>query len=310
METRKLVKSGTGSYVISVPKNWLDHHSLKKGSLIYVDPQGENLLLLPFSKKGKNQPRKLLLTAKEPIRVITRRLIAAYISGYEEVSIKGLRSKEADQAITEQLGHLPGWELIEKQRESLSIRDLLRMDDITLPRALKQMDMTLRAMFKDLYEHREEISVEEFYEQDKIVNKLYWGISRGVKAVLKNELPPKDIADYYEVMLLHQLNVSLEGLGDHLKELAKESSTLSSAQKKRVDNMVESLYQVYEELMKAYYTQNTEVAYYYLTQDLLLYDKAKGIFGKLKTKDAIIVSRILNAIVLTLTKISKIIRLR
>ncbi len=310
METRKLVKSGTGSYVISVPKNWLDRHSLKKGSLVYVDPQGENLLLLPFTKKGKNQPRQLMLTTKEPIRVITRRLIAAYISGYEEVSIKGLRDKKTDEVITQQLSHLPGWELIEKKRDSLFIKDLLRMDGFTLPQALRQMDMTLRAMFKDLYEHREEIPVEEFYEQDKIVNKLYWGISRGVKAVLKNEIPPKEITDYYDVMLLHQLNVALEGLGDHLKELAEESIPLSDLQKKRVDAMVEDLYKVYEELMKSYYTQNAEVAYHYLTKDLSLYDKAKGIFGKLKTKDAVLVSRRLNSIVLTLTQISKIIRLR
>ncbi len=142
------------------------------------------------------------------------------------------------------------------------------------------------------------------------MNKLYWGITRAVRAVLKNELPPKEIADYYEVMLLHQLNVALEGLGDHLKELAKETSDLRSVQKKRVDSMVEDLYKVYEELMKAYYTQNTEVAYNYLTKDLSLYDKAKGIFGKQKNKDAVIVSRRLNSIVLTLTQISKIIRLR
>ena len=58
--------------------------------------------------------------------------------------------------------------------------------------------------------------------------------------------------------------------------------------------------------MRGYRQRKKEVAYSYLSKDILLEEKAKNLFGKKHGE----VSRRLTSIVLALTQISKIIRLR
>lgn len=44
---RKLQATATGTYFISLPKDWCDSHSLKKGSVVTISEQKDSLIIIP-----------------------------------------------------------------------------------------------------------------------------------------------------------------------------------------------------------------------------------------------------------------------
>jgi hypothetical protein len=44
---RRLQSTATGTYFISLPKDWCKNHSLKKGSVVSISEQKDSLLIIP-----------------------------------------------------------------------------------------------------------------------------------------------------------------------------------------------------------------------------------------------------------------------
>src|SRR3989344_1650502 len=151
METRKLVQSGLGSLVLSVPKDWLDQHHLSRGDHISVQRQGENLVLIPAMVK-RRPPEQCDLDANESPSTLTRQLIAAYIAGCGTVVVRGRRAAEKERMLIQQIESLAGYELVEKTPERMVVHDVLRLEDLSVRDTFRRMDLTLRMMFDQLSE--------------------------------------------------------------------------------------------------------------------------------------------------------------
>ena len=56
MDVRKLISFGKGSYIISMPKTWVEKNKLKKGDFISVSDDGFELVLSANQQeKGLNR---------------------------------------------------------------------------------------------------------------------------------------------------------------------------------------------------------------------------------------------------------------
>jgi hypothetical protein len=44
---RKLQSNATGTYFISLPKDWCESHGLKKGSVVTISEQKDSLIIIP-----------------------------------------------------------------------------------------------------------------------------------------------------------------------------------------------------------------------------------------------------------------------
>jgi hypothetical protein len=44
---RKLQSTATGTYFISLPRDWCETHGLKKGSLVTISEQKDSLIIIP-----------------------------------------------------------------------------------------------------------------------------------------------------------------------------------------------------------------------------------------------------------------------
>jgi len=47
VKTRKLQATLTGTYFITLPRDWCDAHCLKKGSLVTISQQKDSLIIIP-----------------------------------------------------------------------------------------------------------------------------------------------------------------------------------------------------------------------------------------------------------------------
>ena len=312
METRKLVQSGLGSFVLSVPKDWLDRHSLGKGNTIHIERLGDNLLLLPSRGRQQHAPKQLVLNMDESVNRITRKLITSYIEGCQEVLIRGPRNVEKDTVICDQIEHLAGFEIVEKSSDRMLVQDLLRMESISLIDTFRKMDTTLRMMFSEVCEaiqHGME-KPQIFQQEDKIINKLLYTIARIIRAILQNELIHHGIDDFYQVLLLHELSNALEELGDHLKYLAREAKGVPRQVQNEVADIAKQLLTEYLMLMDAYHKRNREAAYGFLEEKDALHARCVKLLGKRHSPEIVMLSRRLRTMLVTLSQIAKIVRYR
>ncbi len=57
MNSRKIIKLGHSSYVVSVPKSWLKKNRLSKGDRLLVQENGKNDLIVRM-QTGKDQQKE------------------------------------------------------------------------------------------------------------------------------------------------------------------------------------------------------------------------------------------------------------
>ena len=85
-QVRRIQLSGRGSYVVSIPKQWVEQVGMKKGGCVeFIEQPGEGLLLTPFAQTRleDEQPRCEILIAPDAASdAVTRRIISLYLIGY------------------------------------------------------------------------------------------------------------------------------------------------------------------------------------------------------------------------------------
>jgi phosphate uptake regulator len=84
METRKVQLTGKSTFIISLPKTWVNDTGIKARDSIGVIPQPDGTLLLsPKMIKGKLPTKKEITVDKNEEKIhLLRKLIGAYITGY------------------------------------------------------------------------------------------------------------------------------------------------------------------------------------------------------------------------------------
>lgn len=312
MEARSLVQSGLGSFVLSIPKKWLDQHKLRKGDIVYVEQQGNTLILFPGKPKKEKKSRRYTLSARASVEVLTRQLLTAYLEGYEEIVLEGSRDTVLETMLCNEVNDLAGLEIVEKTNTRIVINDLLKLEQVSVKETFKKMDMTLRMMFSEFCSMlMQGLQTPEVLEaEDRLINKLHWLISRFLRAVLKNELPDTEMTDLYDAFILSQLSLAMEGLGDHVKHIAKDVKAFPSQQQQTLIKTMNRLKQIYVGLIESYYKKEYTLAYVHVNDHAGLIEHCRTLFGKNPNPEATVVATRLVFLVEAIANIAKALRYR
>src|SRR4030042_2896973 len=95
-ELRKIQVTGGSTFIISLPKTWVDQHGLKKGSVISINQRDD--LSLSIQPKGTDlidRIKKVNITINEndtPEKVI-RRLVSTYLIGYNIIQLRSTQKR-------------------------------------------------------------------------------------------------------------------------------------------------------------------------------------------------------------------------
>jgi len=93
MEVRRIISLGRSSQVISLPKQWLEYHKLKKGDAISLSFRKDgSLVLFPASlsktAEEENRHKEIVINSNEKITSLIRKIVGCYLNGYKSISIK------------------------------------------------------------------------------------------------------------------------------------------------------------------------------------------------------------------------------
>jgi phosphate uptake regulator len=154
---RRVQLTGRGSYVVSIPKHWVDQAGLAKGGRVEFSRQGNSgLLLTPLEQvkydNGKSRCA-IAIDSNEQPESVERKIISLYVVGFSTIEI-GSKSGSLTAPVREAIRNvartkLVGTELVTESSHSATLQVLLTYPQLLVPDALRRMSSIANSMQQD-----------------------------------------------------------------------------------------------------------------------------------------------------------------
>ena len=232
-ETRKLQFTGGSTYIISLPKRWIDQNQLKKGSVIRIrEEEGGLLSIIPTDTAIQQRPEEtsIKVAANDPPDAVIRKTVSTYLVGYNIIHIKGesqkqLSTKQRREIKTFSRNMLVGTEIVIDTPQELTLQVLLSYPELSVQSALRRMSIITASMQRDAItalkgldrQHAKEVLI-----TDNEVDRFNLYIVRQLKTAIQNpriinEIGLKNARDCLGYRLVTK---SVERTADHAASIA------------------------------------------------------------------------------------------
>lgn len=264
MEYRKLISFGKSSYVVSLPKCWVTQNKLKKGDLVYFEENGPSLMLSPRQDNSDEEKERTIFIDGKSLPRVEREVSAAYITNCRQIVLKGKEVKSKIKEFQIIIQNLIALEIMEQASDSITAKDFLDMDKVSLKEIVRKMDIVTRTMFKESCQIFEEDNYEHINERDKDINRLYFLLYRAVLYNLEN--PMKAMKNFNltptDLIKLHKQGFYIEAIADEVRRTIRYARLmkLPGNKLKKIQELLEKLNEIYLETMKACHTNDIELA--------------------------------------------------
>lgn len=250
MEIRRVQMTGGSSYVITLPKDWIESLQIKKNDPLGVLAQTDGTLLITKNSTGEQSHRVKNLEIESGIDpdYFLRLLIGIYIAGYNaiHVSTKDRMTGSIRNTLREFSNMVIGPEFLEETEHSVLIKDLLNPMEMPIQNSIKRMFVIVKEMHSDAIEafiEKDYDLITDVIERDNDVDRLFWLIARQTNMIMHNAYLSRKMKTSVSQMLPHyQIARIIERVGDHSVRIAKNVKTIQNE---------EIPPQIYENIKKA-----------------------------------------------------------
>ncbi|MEW6604305.1 MAG: PhoU domain-containing protein [Thermoproteota archaeon] len=233
-ETRKLQYTGGSSYIVSLPKKWIQDLGLKQGDHVLIQRQGNSVLqIAPASKRAAKEQREATIEVGKDNNpyFIARKLIALYFLGFNVITIVPkedrllVEQREVIKSIVRRV--LMGTEIIADSATGITLQVLINLLDLSVDAAFKRMLLIAKSMYRDtllaLRENNVELA-EEVVKSDDEVDRFSFYIVRQLKIAINNEHLLKEIGleEPRNCLGYRLIAKSVERVADHAVVIAKD----------------------------------------------------------------------------------------
>jgi|SRR3989344_4846804 len=266
MEPRKLISFGNSSYIISLPKAWVNRHDLGKGDFVYCFENGnDEIVIAPQEKEIKKEIRKVAINVgKKTFKEVKREIISNYIAGYDIIRVESNQNLKFYKELRDSIRDFTTMDITDQGKNLIVAKDFLNLERISLEDLTRRMDLIIRSMMEDTKHYDKKLNLEKIYNMDNEINRITFMLFRFIKKALNDPRLAKSFGLASENLLTLWLMVShLEKFADEIKRVAKFFKVLNI---KRAD-FEELLYiyalieKEYLTTMKSYYNKNKDLAF-------------------------------------------------
>jgi phosphate uptake regulator len=234
-ETRKIQYTGGSSYIVSLPKKWIQDLRLKQGDHVVIARQGHSILqITPASKRISKDQReaRLEVTKDDTPYFLARKLISLYFLGFNTITISqkdaGRLSSEQRQVMKDVVRRvLMGTEIIADSTTGITLQVLINLLELSVDAAFKRMLLIAKSMHRDAILSLKENNIElakEILKSDDEVDRFSFYIVRQLNIAIKNEHLLKEIGldDSRNCLGYRIIAKSTERIADHAATIAKD----------------------------------------------------------------------------------------
>lgn len=264
VEFRKLISFGKSSYVISLPKAWIDKSKLLKGSLISVKEDSDNLILSPKLEEEKPDEKEIVINVDgKEYNQIRREIIPAYINNYHVINLVGKELVEKGTIIRDILHNLMALEIMEQTSEKLVAKDFVNMEKLNVFKLIHKIDVIARSMLDDL-KFSSDVPCENLAARDEDINRITYLLYRAIKYAFNS---PSMMREYKTVplQLLNYWSVisAIERFSDQIKCASVYccSVNLNKQSKEDMNKLLGDVKKAYLQIMAAFYNNDKNAAY-------------------------------------------------
>ncbi|MFX1510051.1 MAG: PhoU domain-containing protein [Promethearchaeota archaeon] len=201
MEARKLQQVGA-SYLLSVPKHWVDNNGLKKGSMILVHERADGMLIIdPGLAEDPLRQRSEILEASN----VAREILAGYLAGNDviEINLGDAMTPALKREVKRMAEFLVGVEIMEEDASKMTLQCLIprSINAITYLRrtygiVTKMHEDAIRAFIRNDQELAQDV-----IDRDREVDRLYFLVVRQLRKAIASPigdhlLSPLNLLDY------------------------------------------------------------------------------------------------------------------
>jgi phosphate uptake regulator len=240
MEIRRVQFTGGSSFVLTLPKDWVDAQKIKKNDPLGIEIQPDGTLLVTKTIEHEPLQRKLDIPVDgitEPAYLF-RLLIGAYISGITMIVITSKeRLPPFVRAVVRDFTQMTiGQEVIDEDDSAITLKDLLNPSEMPFANTIKRMFVIVKAMHGDAItaiRTGNQALAADVTARDNDVDRLHWLIARQTHMILSNTALSKKMS-VSPYMAVHYFIISriIERIGDHAERIAQNAGAI---RKKEID---------------------------------------------------------------------------
>ncbi|MFH1649778.1 MAG: phosphate uptake regulator PhoU [Candidatus Woesearchaeota archaeon] len=268
MEYRKLIKFGKNSFIVSLPKQWIEHNKLVKGSLIQVQPNGNQLALLATPSEASAVLSETNIDLdKVPLNAVKRLICSAYINNVRVLNITGKSLAQNAAYVRSIIHNMIALEIHEQTPSRIIARDYLNMREISIESLLRKMDNIVRSMYLDIIEAAKKgdpATLKDISEgitlRDVDVNRLTFLALRAIKYQIANPMMIESVHTSEDLVHIWESTENLERVADELKYAAQLLPGVSPSNLPGAASVISQARDVYLAAMKAHYTKDVNSA--------------------------------------------------
>jgi len=226
---RKIQLTGRATYTISLPRDWIDRMKLEQGDELSILEQADGTLLVSKEVLAASKEREVIIDLEniKDLNLLDKIIISKYLAGYTKIIIKSNQEidPKASKLISSTVSNLIGSEIISESPNEVEIRDLAIHGEFPIDKALRRAHLIARNMQKvaiDSFINSKKENVNDIYERESSVDRLYFLIRREIASALENPTILKELdMKPHEVLYMYPVAKSLEKIADHCESIAK-----------------------------------------------------------------------------------------
>jgi phosphate uptake regulator len=290
--------SGGSTYIISLPKNWIEEFEIKVGdNITIVKNSNKSLTLIPNERDSQTEKSTAIIPSnqKDSGDTMKRKIIAAYLAGYKTIKIKtkGMRiPPEHSKGVRELVRTaMIGTEIVESSSEIISIQILTRLPELSFETALKRMYLMANNMVIEAIESLEEsdiIHADEVISMDDEVDRFGLYMRRNLILAIENEriLQDMGLRKPSECLGYRAIISRIERVADHAGLIAKRIKFIDEKidQKiiEKIKKLSEKSLKVFEESISSVQENNFEKGEKVAEMVSQVVEEEKQIMSKIK----------------------------
>jgi len=275
-EGRKLQITGGSTYILSLPKRWVEEMNLKRGSFISIIQQrGGSLLILPKELEGSEKPLHATLdvSSNDDPDTVVRKMISTYLIGYNLIHIRAkeqrLTSNQRNAIKDFARRKLVGTEIVEDSPTLLTLQVLLSYPELSVENALRRMCIIAASMHRDAITSLKELNenlAQDIVTMDDEVDRFSFYIIRQLKAAVQNEkiLEEIGLSTARDCLGYRLITKTVERVADHAVKIAQNVLTLTNPLApetfQEIYEMSTSADSVFNDAIKALFKQDFHLA--------------------------------------------------
>jgi len=259
MESRRVQLVGGATYTVSLPKAWAQRAGLKPSSQVYMLEQSDGSLII-YPGRAPVGKRELTITTTpgEKASILSRKIIAAYLDGYDVIKIQsmGRLTYEQLKEIDDFVKRMSGLEITEESAEGVTINALVSITDFPVERGFQRAHLITTLMFHEAMNALKRGDVElakSVMLRDGDVDRIYFLVTRQLRAAISNPSTAKalgiDAADAIDYLIAIK---RIEDAADSIENVANMVESLHHSKVIIPDHLLADLLAIGEASFNAY----------------------------------------------------------